>query len=58
MDATKSPSERVTFFIGTYGFGITQDYVAKRCRASARLISAPSSSTIPSFSSPARPAVL
>lgn len=30
MDATKSPSQRVTFFIGTYGFGVTQDYVAKR----------------------------
>lgn len=30
MDTTKPPSERVTFFIGTYGYGVTEDFVAKR----------------------------
>ncbi len=30
METSKPQSERVTFFIGTYGFGITNEFVAKR----------------------------
>ncbi|MCC7529530.1 MAG: hypothetical protein IT342_13485 [Candidatus Melainabacteria bacterium] len=30
MDTAKSSSDQVTLFIGTYGYGVTQDFVAKR----------------------------